>query len=587
MRLLCLFLTVLAASGLSGQIDPPEFLCTRSDGSAEVLRWNNVNNGCGTYEATEIYRSTNPDGPFVLAGELTDPAATEYRDENPSGELRYYFLRYRYDCPGETVGTSRTLDSAIPATPIVQYMSLEEGDVILDWMPSVSPEVIGYIVFEVTATAFVPLDTVFGVTDYRFTPAAGAEASGSRSFRLVAVDACGNDSPQGTIVTPMSLSGSGGMGCEGDIILAPATEVLVNYLPSVALELFVSVNGGPFTMTESFPPNATEVRYRDANDGEDLCFYVEAVLADNNGRARSAQYCQTVSFDQPVRDFPLYGVELNDAGEPVLTYADDRVQPATVTSQILVTDAGGQTTIFDINDAVFGTGGSLTVPVPYEMGQTISLRVADGCGREVTTNRVMPVFLEASSLFPGQNRLDWTVFENNLPGGVTYEVERAIVADEGAAAGAMFSLLAVDLTTITFADDVGNIDGIACYRIRARFQPDTSDASSQSFLFRSDISCVMPVTEVFVPTAFSPIARQAENQVFRPLFSNLPQVEGYSFRVFDRWGGLLFETGDPAASWAGDARGKALTAGAYLYQLEYVSSAGFRRQRAGVINLLR
>ncbi len=586
MRLFCLFLSLLAASGLSGQIDPPEFLCTRSDGSAEVLSWNNVANACGPYEATEIYMSTDPAGPFVLQAEIFDLGATEYRDENPSGELRYYFLRYRYDCPGETVGTSQTLNSAIPATPIVQYVGVEDGDIILDWMPSVSPEVVGYIVFEVTATTFVPLDTVFGVTDYRFTPAAGAAGPGSRSFRLVAIDPCGNDSAQGTIVSPLSLTGGGGTGCEEDVVLAPASAVLSNYLPSTSLELFVSVNGSPFTLAGTFPPNATEIRYQDANDGEDLCFYVEAVLANDFGRARSTEYCQLVDFSQPIRDFPLYGIELTDVGELQLTYADDRVQPATVTSQLLVTATSGQTMIFPVNDPVFGTGGTITLAAPFERGETVGLRVADECGREVTTNRVMPVFLEATSFVPGQNLLNWTAFENNLPGQITYDVERAIVANEGAAAGAMFSPVAMDLTATTFSDDVNGIDGVACYRIVARFQPDPL-TSSQSFLFRSNISCVLPLTEVFIPNVFSPVAQQAENQVFRPLFSNLPQAEGYTLRVFDRWGGVLFETGDPAAGWTGEARGQRLPSGAYLYQLEYISSDGFRRQRAGVVNLLR
>ena len=182
--------------------------------------------------------------------------------------------------------------------------------------------------------------------------------------------------------------------------------------------------------------------------------------------------------------------------------------------------------------------------------------------------------------------MNWTAFENNLPGQITYDVERAIVANEGAAAGAMFSPVAMDLTATTFSDDVNGIDGVACYRIVARFQPDPL-TSSQTFLFRSNISCVLPLTEVFIPNVFSPVAQQAENQVFRPLFSNLPQAEGYTLRVFDRWGGVLFETGDPAAGWTGEARGQRLPSGAYLYQLEYISSDGFRRQRAGVVNLLR
>jgi len=271
--LLCFFILGLAPA-LSAQIAAPDLLCTRSESGAVILNWANVAVGCGPYEATEIFSATAPEGPFSLLAEVTDPTATAFSDANPAGELRYYFLRYRYNCPGQTAMDSDTLDSFIPRSPVVRYVSIEDNEIELEWRPSSSPEVTGYIILEVTPTAFIPLDTVGDVTNYRFPFSATDPDPAGREFRLVAIDPCGNDSPQGAIVSGMMLTGNGGSGCTSEITLVPDLASLSGYLPATALELFVSTNGSPFVSAGSVGPAATTLTFRDANDGDDLCFYL-------------------------------------------------------------------------------------------------------------------------------------------------------------------------------------------------------------------------------------------------------------------------------------------------------------------------
>ncbi|MEM9929135.1 MAG: hypothetical protein AAF840_04915, partial [Bacteroidota bacterium] len=415
----CLFLLLLAPA-LCAQIAAPDFTCTRSEVGAVTINWNNpAPDPCGPLEATEIYRATDLNGPYTLLAEVTDPTATDFVDPNPAGQLRYYFLRYRYDCPGQMVLNSDTLDSFIPVAPVIQYVGIEDDEIVIDWLASASPEVTGYIILEVTATAFVPVDTVFGVTDFRLPFTANDPLPADRSFRLVAIDPCANDSPQWTIVSAAGLTGSGGSGCTSEILLLPETSDLANYLPATLLELFVSVNGGAFTPVGTFPPNAVEIPYRDANDGENLCFYFEAVLANNFGRARSAIFCQTVMITQPLRDFPLYGIELSDAGELLFQYGDDLLQPTPTEAELIVNRLSGLLESGPLPSPIFGGGGQLTFPALADelaAGETVRFRLTDACDREVNTNEVAPVRLMAREVFPGQNRLDWSPLVNGLDG---------------------------------------------------------------------------------------------------------------------------------------------------------------------------
>jgi len=583
--LLSLFL-LFSVAGLDAQIAAPDFICTRTQSGAEVLTWENTPNGCGPFVATEVYVATAAAGPFTLLTAISDPAVTSFQDPNPGGELRFYYLSYRYDCPGEVALNSDTLDNLIPLTPNILFVGVEGNELVVEWEASTSPEVSGYIILEQTPTANVPVDTVFGDTSFRLELQPGDPPPGERSFLLVAIDPCENDSPQGRVASAMDLEGSGGLACTETITLSVDQAAIAQYFPPTGLELFVSVNGDAFTSAGTFAPDAATVTYAAANDGEELCFYLEAVLPNNLGRARSVEYCQTVAFNQPVRNFPLFGAEINTAGETILQFGTGVVQPMNLTASLLVTRANGQTGVLDLPGFMF-TGGVTVIPPlaePIVEGDLLRLRLVDDCMREVTTNRVAPIFLTGISILPGRNTLNWTAFINELNGPFTYAVDRAFVTDPAAAAGAMFTEIAAGLTETTLTDNVVGEEDIACYQVSASYRPEDG---GPDLVFRSNIVCVLPRTEVFIPNAFSPNAVQSDNLTFRPRFSNLPPADGYSLSIYDRWGGLLFTTEDPSAGWAGDSQGQFLPAGTYLYQLSFRNSFGETVDRAGTVNLLR
>lgn len=569
---------------MSAQIAAPDLLCTRSESGAVVLNWANVAVGCGPFEATEIYSATAPEGPFNLLAEVTDATATTFSDANPAGELRFYFLRYRYNCPGETAMDSDTLDSFIPRSPVVRYVSIEGNEIEIEWRPSSSPEVTGYIILEVTPTAFIPLDTVGNVTNYRF-PFSGTDPDpAGREFRLVAIDPCGNDSPQGAIVSGMTLTGDGGSGCTSDVTLIPDLTSLGDYLPATALELFVSTNGGAFVSAGTFGPTTPSLSYDEANDGDDLCFYVEAAIAENNGRARSRVFCTSVMINQPVRQVDLYGVEIDDDGDLLFQYDANVLLPVlTEASYLFVRGSGVLEQFPSLPTDLNASGGqvSLMGPLadPLTSGETVAFRLTDDCMREVTTNAVEPVYLTVNEFVPGQNQLNWTPLINGLAGEITYDVFRAD-------AGMVFIPLATGLSELSFQDNSpGQDGGEVCYRVLARFLPE-GGAPTETFVFSSNRACVTPVPEVFLPNAFSPNG-DGINDVFRPFFSPVPVAADYELLIFDRWGGFVFETNDPTEGWDGSFRGQRMSVGVYVFTLRYQAKEGVVRVRNGTVNLLR
>ncbi len=72
--------------------------------------------------------------------------------------------------------------------------------------------------------------------------------------------------------------------------------------------------------------------------------------------------------------------------------------------------------------------------------------------------------------------------------------------------------------------------------------------------------------KLYIPTAFSP-NEDGVNDIFRP--TALGPLDAYRLQIYDRWGGLIFQSLDPLLGWNGEAaNGKPLDPGVYLYTLE-------------------
>ena len=93
----------------------------------------------------------------------------------------------------------------------------------------------------------------------------------------------------------------------------------------------------------------------------------------------------------------------------------------------------------------------------------------------------------------------------------------------------------------------------------------------------------------YLPTAFSPNG-DGVNDRFR-VFTNAGFTANVkSFRIYDRWGGLVFATNDPAsggAGWDGRVNGITAAAGTYVYVMELESDDGVLTDRRGSFMLLR
>lgn len=89
----------------------------------------------------------------------------------------------------------------------------------------------------------------------------------------------------------------------------------------------------------------------------------------------------------------------------------------------------------------------------------------------------------------------------------------------------------------------------------------------------------------YAPNAFSP-NHDGINDAWIPVLTG---VQDYYCRIYDRWGTVIFESGDPGEAWMGNVRGgdHYAESGVYQYDIRFNDSAGLSRRSQGHICLFR
>lgn len=101
------------------------------------------------------------------------------------------------------------------------------------------------------------------------------------------------------------------------------------------------------------------------------------------------------------------------------------------------------------------------------------------------------------------------------------------------------------------------------------------------------IVTVDDVLVYFVPNAFTPDGDEF-NQTLKPVFSSGFDPFDFTFRIFNRWGEVIWESHDSSVGWDGTHAGKDVQAGTYIWTAEFkLSNSDARTTATGHVSLLR
>jgi len=136
--------------------------------------------------------------------------------------------------------------------------------------------------------------------------------------------------------------------------------------------------------------------------------------------------------------------------------------------------------------------------------------------------------------------------------------------------------------TMTFVDDISEVfegNGEFCYRVEAISKGDDVVVS------KSNEACALHEPLLYVPNAFLPGGLY--NPEFKPILT-FANPYSYSFRVFDRWGVVVFETKNVWKAWNGRFHnsGDLSPTGVYFYVVEFNSAQGDLYSKKGTVTIV-
>lgn len=485
-------------------------------------------------------------------------------------------------CTSESTIDGKTfIDQIPPISPVLDSVSVTQNNhVILGWNPSSSSDTYGYFIYFGTNNLF--LDTVYGRDNTFYEDTLHDPSSASLIYTIAAFDSCNfNKSPlvpnQRTILLTLKKNV-----CKSEITLHWTP--YINILPVlVGYRIFVSENGGDFTLLAYIDTANRDYVHRNLQDGVYYCYYVQAYSMIGNS-ASSNVVCQMIKQPETLRYAYLrYATVENNKFIHLQWYIDTLY--AVAYCQILRSYDG---LLFNEIGIVPSNG---TPNQGYDdMSSEINkqsyyykIRAYDSCGvGYVESNVVKTILLSGYPYDNMTNYVTWTNYTGFLGNINHYTLYRSFESVETLARYA--NVLSSYTGTDIYHDDLDGlyyVDGKFFYSVEAvegRANPYGFQDSS-----RSNSIEIFQTPRIYVPNTFCPTG---VNKIFMP-FSVFVNSEFYEFNVYDRNGHEVYQTNSTNEGWDGNFKGGPMPVGIYAYVIRLRYPSGQEFMKTGTVTLFR
>jgi gliding motility-associated-like protein len=89
--------------------------------------------------------------------------------------------------------------------------------------------------------------------------------------------------------------------------------------------------------------------------------------------------------------------------------------------------------------------------------------------------------------------------------------------------------------------------------------------------------------EVFIPNVFTP-NDDLRNDIFKLIITT---AKDFSMTIYNRWGGLVFESNNFNVGWDGISNGVICPEGVYVYVVTFKNARGLEKKLHGTLTLIR
>lgn len=466
-------------------------------------------------------------------------------------------------------------DSEIPNMPDLQRISVEQNSqqIFLEWVPSNSDDVWGYVVC--SGNPCVTLDTIWGADASSYT-CAQCSAEQINSLAVMAFDTCFNTSLRTDRHSNMVLALQR-EDCSDEVKLS-----WNEYEGFDVRQYEIYKKEGTSAFTLAANTQSTNYQLRIDPTIQSYSFYVVATGNNNIKSSSNAVNLTLTSAQQPewveIRKASVAennnGVDLEffvDASIVVNKYRLKRSENGgeyRVVANIPYT--GNNTVVYHDNISLAGNNNIYS----YIFDAPDACNLVYKSSAPVTIMR-----LELTEVDRNTNALSWNAYNGWENGVGVYEIYRQPESEPA-------PILCGTSGSSTFTDFMGDVitaSDKTNYFVRAVEAGGGNDGKVQSA--NSTRASIKRETVIFIPNAFTPRAAEGNNEIFKPTCYFVKQGS-YSMRIYNRQGGLLFESRDTEIGWDGTFNGEYCHPNTYIYIIEFVNSDGEKVVKKGAFALV-
>lgn len=585
-------------SGCGGLVNSPALdtiasmhltVANPSNGTA-LLSWNpiavpNITSSSGIYN---IYQES-PAGIWTLIGTST---GLNFID---TILVCNAVVNYRIEMPDSTGCISvSSIDGGlfqniiVPIIPVMDTLSVDNNNnALMNWNVNPSPDVAAYIIYQFNGTAWIPIDTVYGINSTNYNYLLSDADLASEQYRIAAFDSCGNVSPLGPILSTIYLTSVPDICNRSAELNWTAYPVIGTGLAGYRIYRSTVSASGPYTLDGTVGPGV--LTYSSVSLAPSTTYYFKVEAFDASGTRTVSS--NRISFYSAVPIPPNFSYL-----RKVSVLDPDRID---VTAHVDLAASTSQFKVFrSLNNvpADFIQVGTVPVstssPIVFNDYNVLTDKNSyyykiinvDSCGYDgLETNIGRTMLLTAISNSQDMvNYLSWNDYENWSGGVMSYNIYRGIdgTFDPVPIANVPFTGSGIN----TYTDDISTLlqgEGVFDYYIEALEGMGNTFGFSDNSI--SNIAEAYQDPIVFIPNAFRPAGL---NGIFMPVTTFVDFTE-YEFHVFNRWGLKVFSTTDVEFGWDGTNNGVKQPLGVYVYLVRFKTSKGEYMEFKGSVTLLR
>ena len=562
---------------------PPEVCARLLLGSGmDSIRWQAT--PCSGFGGYVLLGQLNNSGPFIALDTLSTNATTHSNSSETFWNYQVGML-----CNGILTNLSAVVSNQRPITPDINAVSIINNLPQISWQASPSPSVIGYQLYKENPYGsgnYFPYPTTNSIINgLSFTDSLASSLL--VRYALVAVSSCNKsllgigNAIDGTTGPHSSMLVEGTIdSCQQQISLnwnpyENWAEGVENY------EILVSVNGGSFAVHDIVNGNTLSYLFAPANDGDILLFKINAIERNRSNSASSNTLNFDVQTNRPMDFIHLTKITVNTAQEIELSWSWD----TDVDFDFAQLYRGSDSNNLSLTQTITGPLTSSNTLLDASANTTNTtyfyrIQSSDLCQLNTMSNLGKSLVLSAAALDNFENHLTWPAAYMQQASVQSYDLFQ--ISPNGTQL--LANLGPNDLEYTDVLDISNQNEAEKCYVLQANFLFNFPDGQTVYSVNTSNRACVQQGSKIYTPNALSP---SGENRFFKPLIVFSSSIQQYSMQIFDRYGGLVFETNELSAAWDGSKNGSPLMMGNYVFAIRFREPNGNWIEKKGNVLLIR